>query len=386
MAPVYRALRKSSIPLRLLHTGQHEEMAWPLYEFFGILPDHLLKLERTSASLAHLSALLLEQIDSVLQKDTPAAVLVHGDTSSALAATLAAFYRKIPVGHVEAGLRSGAMYDPFPEEKNRELIGRIANWNFAPTPIAESNLLREGIDTEKIYCVGNTIVDATLWGVGHVGSLPFQGISTLPASLAKLPAILSGRRLVLVTAHRRENWGEGIASIARAVFEGLQNEVDLCVVWPVHANPQVQKIVRQVFDRASPSVRARIFLTEPINYPALLWVMKRAWLILTDSGGIQEEAMVMGVPVLVLRETTERPELIDVGGGMLVGTDARVIREKLEWLRVDEVSRRKMCNVKNPFGDGRAADRIVNILLQSLASGQPHAVHCVADVTLQAAL
>ena len=237
MAPVYRALKNSSLPVRLLHTGQHEEMAWPLYQFFGIAPDHLLKIERTSGSLAHLSALLLEQIDAVFQQDAPAAVLVHGDTSSALSATLAAFYRKIPIGHVEAGLRSGSMYDPFPEEKNRELIGRIASWHFAPTPIAESNLLREGIDSKKIYRVGNTIVDATLWGVGHVDSLPSQGISTLPTSLANLPAVLPGRRLLLVTAHRRENWGKGIASVASAVLEAVQNEENLCVVWPVHANP-----------------------------------------------------------------------------------------------------------------------------------------------------
>ncbi|PUA18823.1 non-hydrolyzing UDP-N-acetylglucosamine 2-epimerase [Glaciimonas sp. PCH181] len=382
MAPVYRALKASALPVKLLHTGQHKEMAWPLYKFFDMLPDYFLKLERTSGSLAHLNGLLLEEIDAVLQQISPAAVLVHGDTSSALAATLAAFYHQIAVGHVEAGLRSGAMYDPFPEEKNRELIGRIAHWHFAPTPIAESSLLREGLDSKHIYCVGNTIVDATLWGMNYIDKLPDQGLTSLPPSLKNLPAILPERRLLLVTAHRRENWEKGIASIATAVREALENDEGLCAVWPVHMNPIVQEAVHHVFADVCPGVAKRLFLTEPLNYPALLWIMKRAWLILTDSGGIQEEAMVMRVPVFVLRDTTERPELIAAGGGIMVGTNAAVIGEKMAWLHADGVSRKKMCDVKNPFGDGHAADHIRDILLQSIAPRQPQEM-AHADAVMQ---
>lgn len=385
MAPVYRALKASALPVRLLHTGQHKEMAWPLYKFFDMLPDYFLKLERTSGSLAHLSSLLLEEIDAVLQQISPSAVLVHGDTSSALAATLAAFYRQIAVGHVEAGLRSGAMYDPFPEEKNRELIGRIAHWHFAPTPIAEASLLREGLDRKHIYCVGNTIVDATLWGGDYIEKLPEHGITELPPSLKDLPAVLPEKRLILVTAHRRENWETGIASVASAVRHALESDGELCAVWPVHVNPIVQDAVHHVFAGVSPSVAKRLFLTEPLNYPALLWIMKRAWLILTDSGGIQEEAMVMRVPVLVLRDTTERPELIAAGGGIMVGTDAALIGEKIEWLHADEHSRQKMCKVKNPFGDGHAADHIRDILLDSLTCTQSQEMGDVDGMTRERA-
>ncbi|MGS0741031.1 non-hydrolyzing UDP-N-acetylglucosamine 2-epimerase [Glaciimonas sp. GG7] len=372
MAPVYRALKASALPVKLLHTGQHHEMAWPLYKFFNMLPDYFLKLERSSASLAYLNGLLIEEIDAVLEKNSPIAVLVHGDTSSALAATMAAFYHQIPVGHVEAGLRSGSMYDPFPEEKNRELIGRIATWHFAPTPIAQASLLREGLASKTIHCVGNTIVDATLWGIDYIDKLPAQGVAVLPQCLQGLPDVLSktNTRLMLVTAHRRENWGKGIASIATAVREALENDATLCAVWPVHANPIVQNTVHQIFADVSPDVAKRLFLTEPLNYPALLWIMKRAWLILTDSGGIQEEAMVLHVPVFVLRDTTERPELIAAGGGIMVGTDPVIITEKLNWLRADEASRRNMCDVKNPFGDGHAATHISDILLQSITVGE----------------
>ena len=380
MAPVYRALKNSSMPVALLHTGQHEEMAWPLYEFFGIKPDYLLKLERTSDSLAHLNALLLEEIHAILQRANPSAVLVHGDTSSALAAALASFYQKIPVGHVEAGLRSGQMYDPFPEEKNREMIGRLATWHFAPTPIAEASLLREGLAPASIHRVGNTIVDATLWGAQHVEDLPEHGLSALPDSLALLPAALPGKRLMVVTAHRRENWGAGIASIATAVRNAMHDDPDLCVVWPVHANPKVKDAVHRVFQDMPASAASRLFLCASLNYPALLWLMKRAWLILTDSGGIQEEAMVMHVPVFVLRNTTERPELIEAGGGILVGTNTQVINEKLEWFRSDQLARKRMCSVANPFGDGHAAHYIRDILLKEL----PTTLHGAENGTMSA--
>jgi UDP-N-acetylglucosamine 2-epimerase len=362
MAPVYRALAASRLPVSLLHTGQHEDMVWPLYEFFGLRPDRVLELSRSSGSLAHLSARLLEEMQKALEELRPSVVLVQGDTTSALMAALCAFYARIPVGHVEAGLRTGEMYDPFPEERNRALIARIARWHFAPTPTAEANLLREGIAAEHVHRIGNTVVDAMVWAVEQLRALPDDAVSVLPGSLSELPRAVIGKRLLAVTAHRRENWGAGIAAIATAVRSALTAHSDLCVVWPLHPNPSVQDAVRAVFRGLDKESQARFFLCEPVNYPALLWLMSRAWLILTDSGGIQEEAISASVPVFVLRDTTERPELIEAGAGILVGTDAQAVRAKIDWLYHDDDARQRMRRADNPFGDGRAAERLRAIL------------------------
>jgi UDP-N-acetylglucosamine 2-epimerase len=365
MAPVYYALKEQGMETLLLHTGQHKDMADPMYQFFNIVPDFSLPLPRTSDALYHLSALLLEKLGAAFSAIKPSAVLVHGDTSSAAMAALAAFYQKIPVGHVEAGLRSHRDYDPFPEEKNREIIGRLAHWHFAPTAQARHNLLRENIPDARIHMVGNTIVDAVrladstfLDSARHAHELASGPLKTLAARLV-------GRRLLFITAHRRENLGQPLRSITASVRELLETDPDIVVLWPVHSNPKVRATVDEVFDDLPPEIAERLFLTRPLSYPTTLSMLKQAWLALTDSGGIQEEAACMNLPVLILRETTERPELVESGGGILVGTSQRAIVGEARRLAQDPAAHQAMRNAPNPFGDGYAATRIHNILSRS---------------------
>jgi UDP-N-acetylglucosamine 2-epimerase (non-hydrolysing) len=273
----------------------------------------------------------------------------------------------VPVGHVEAGLRSGSLYDPFPEELNRQSIGRVASWHFAPTPQASDNLRRENVDAGRIYEVGNTVVDATRWVMDFLDTQADGGASTLPGELAGLTALLPERRLMVVTAHRRENWGAGIAQVARTVLDLLEQHPDLVAVWPVHANPAVQDTVQQAVRARPDAAGARLFLTPPLNYPALMVLMCRAWLLLTDSGGLQEEALSAHVPLLVLRETTERPEVLSVGAGLLVGTDPARIHTAFERLWNDPSLHREMATRRNPFGDGQSSERIGDILHAQLA-------------------
>ncbi len=368
MAPVYHALKQRGFVPAILHTGQHLDMARQMYQFFHLTPDLTLDLGDERETLAKLSALLLGHIGDAMAKLSPKAVLVHGDTSSAVMAALAAFYLKIPVGHVEAGLRSHSSYDPFPEEKNRELVARLAHWHFAPTAEAVINLKREGVSPDAIFKVGNTIVDA----VSLAGEMMYERTTNhapvLPASLEKLENMLvSGRRLALVTSHRRENVEGPLAGIAAAMRDLLERDRDLIVVWPVHANPKVQAIVRGAFGDISHEVERRLFLCEPVDYPALIWLLRQAWLILTDSGGIQEEAASLHVPILVLRDTTERPELISGGNGLLIGTDREHIVAEVMRLANDKRIGEAMRRAPNPFGDGRAGRRIADILSKDLA-------------------
>jgi UDP-N-acetylglucosamine 2-epimerase len=367
MAPVYHALRERGLEPVVLHTGQHEagvepdgRTVWPLYEFFDFAPAHRVTLARRRDTLAHLTALLVEAVAAVLADIEPAAVLVHGDTTSTLAAALAAFYARLPLAHVEAGLRTHRAYDPFPEEKNRELVARLATWHFAPTAGAARNLLAEGVPRARIHEVGNTVVDAVRWGVARLQDRPAREI--LPPVLATLPARLEGRRLVLVTAHRRENWGPNIARIARAVRSLLEEDPGLVAVWPVHPNPRVGATVHAGFERIPPAVAARLLLTPSLAYPAVLWLLERAWLVLTDSGGIQEEAAATHTPVLVLRESTERPELVTAGTGIVVGTDPDRILGQVRALAASPARYQAMRRAPNPFGDGRAAHRIADTL------------------------
>ncbi len=359
MAPVYHALKARGAPVLLLHTGQHREMADPMYAFFRIVPDISLVLARQSDALHHLSALLLEQLGSALEAIAPRAVLVHGDTSSAAMAALAAFYRKIPVGHVEAGLRSHMPFDPFPEEKNRELIARLAHWHFAPTTLARDNLLRENIAPSRIHMVGNTIVDAVrLAATEFADALPQEHGGPLQG----LAQAQGGRRLVVITAHRRENLGAPLLSIASAVRTLLASDPGLVCVWPVHSNPKIHASVSEAFAGLPQDQAARLFLTPPLNYPDTLGLLRQAWLTLTDSGGIQEEAACLKLPVLILREATERRELIDSGGGLLVGTAQEAIVGAVRRLREQPDAWQAMRSAPNPFGDGYAADRIHAIL------------------------
>jgi len=362
MAPLYHELVRRGAKIALLHTGQHKDLAQPMYDFFGMQPDYSLHLNRTASTLEHLSALLIEKIGQVLVQTTPRAVLVHGDTSSALMAALSAFYQKIPVAHVEAGLRSGDRYDPFPEEINRELITRLATWHFAPTPQAALNLMREGIAEDRIRMVGNSIVDAVAIAQQELKAderrqVPLYADPQLPAKR------LQGRRVILVTAHRRENWDGPILSVAKAIKTLITELPDTLVVWPVHANPIVMQTVHSVLGKLPKKLAQSVLLVDPLSYPVLIDLLSKAWLVLTDSGGIQEEAASLHAPILVLRETTERPELIEVGAGRLVGTrhDDIVDAVRSLWNNPDEYATMKVA--RNPFGDGTAAAQMVEALL-----------------------
>jgi UDP-N-acetylglucosamine 2-epimerase len=363
MAPVYHALRATGDAVGVLHTGQHDTMAWPLYRFFDMQPDHSVVLTRARDGLAHLAAELLGGIGDYLAASTPRALLVHGDTLSAFAAATAGFFARIPVGHVEAGLRTHTRYDPFPEEKNRELIGRLATLHFAPTAEARENLLHEGIDSGDIVVTGNTVVDATRLALARLD----EDDSLVDADVTRFLATHAGRRVVLVTAHRRENWGDGIRGIAAAVARIVQANPDVAVVWPVHANPTVANDVAVGLGALDPLTAKQLLLTAPLDYPSLIAVLRRSWLTLTDSGGIQEEAVSLGVPILVLRETTERPEILAAGFGRLVGTAPEVITAAFGALVQDPRAHTAMrcAPGASPFGDGRAAQRICEALLQT---------------------
>ena len=365
MAPVYDALRRhpGRIEPLVLHTGQHDTMASPLYRFFEMPPALTLTPRRRGASLAHLSASVLEQSAEAIERLSPDIVLVQGDTTSALCGAQAAFYARIPVGHVEAGLRTYAA-DPFPEEKNRELVARIAHWHFPPTEQARRNLESERVGG-TIHLVGNTIVDAVELGLRRLGDAALAASDPQDPSLPALAAFLErqpDRRLILVTAHRRENWGEPMQRIARAVARLAAARDDLAWVWPLHQNPDVQRTVRSELQLLGTDLAQRMLLTEPLNYPALLAVMARTHLILTDSGGIQEEAATLRRPVIVLRESTERRELIDAGGGVLAGTDVDGIRAEVARLLDDPAAYAAMRVAANPFGDGHSAERIAAVL------------------------
>lgn len=380
MAPVYHALKNSPLHPLVLHTGQHEEMAWPLFEFFGIKPEISLDLRRERESLGYLTSVLADHLDRFMSGADVDAVLVHGDTSTALVTALTAFYQQIPVGHVEAGLRSHLAYDPFPEEKNRQLIARIARWHFAPTHGAVRNLVAEGISPGSVHCVGNTIVDATLWGMRHVASyFHGQGMREDCVVCDLVDRFhVDSNRLIVVTAHRRENWHQRIREVARTVRQVVETYDNVLFVWPVHPNKVVRDDVYSEMSLLDPHLASRVILSGPINYPQMLWLLKHAWLIMTDSGGVQEEAAAVRKPVLVLRNATERPELIDAGGGALVGTDRETIRAWISKLWEDESTYERMTEVENPFGDGRAAMHIADILYHELIAFEPTAAERAA--------
>jgi len=371
MAPVYFELKNRGIKPILLHTGQHTDMASTLYDLFGMMPDYFIDLKRIvssdknaehppSCELSQLSALLLQRISTVMMTINPSMVLVHGDTSSALMAAMAAFYQKRPVAHIEAGLRSHNEYNPFPEEKNRVLIGQLAQWHFAPTSGAKQNLLAEGIDPTHIHMVGNTIVEAARLGISKLASYQSANNCIL---IEQLKPCLASQRIVMVTMHRRENQESNIKLIARTVVEMLKQHTDMCVVWPVHPNPKVENAVYSALEGAPAAITERLHMTRPLDYPVLLWVLKNSWAVMTDSGGIQEEAAALNIPVLVLRDTTERPEIIESGAGIMVGTRQKDILMQIEKLTQNPHTYRRMCEAKNPFGDGTSAASICDILL-----------------------
>lgn len=353
MAPVVKELEKYSdrISSRICVTAQHREMLDQVLALFGIQPDHDLDLMQEGQSLSGLTARVFTALDPVLEKEKPDWVLVQGDTTTVMAASLAAFYHQIKVGHVEAGLRTFDKWQPFPEEINRKIAGVIADLHFAPTETSKENLLREGVKPETIHVTGNPVIDA----LEMVAAKPYDLDS------GELAGIPWEKRIVLVTAHRRENFGQPLEEICQAILELTRQFEDIQIVYPVHLNPSVQEPVYRLL-----SNQDQITLLPPLDYQPLVQLMKKSYLVLTDSGGIQEEAPGLGKPVLVLREKTERPEAVQAGTVRLVGTDQDQIVKEAAILLKDKDGYRKMAQAVNPYGDGKAADRIVKILLKSI--------------------
>ena len=388
LAPVYHALAACGIDAQVLHTGQHGPVVNPLFHFFRISPHWKFRLAHaefdaswletefdvkprqrfpehiSESSLSRLAAQILRRVDPVIHVSRPDAVLVQGDTISALMCALAAFYARVPVGHVEAGLRTGGP-DPFPEELNRRLIARIARWHFTPTRQATRNLLREGVQS-GIHLVGNTVVDAVHQTVRMLDARSTRA-ALLPRDLTRFVDRQRQRRLLVVTAHRRENWGEPIRNIAGAVLDIATAVPDCAVVWPLHPNPQIREMVLTVLDRASSRIRERIHASEPLEYAPMLWVLRRSAMVLTDSGGVQEEAATLGRPVIVLRDSTERPEVITSKGGVLAGASRKRVRKIVLDILASPERYTAMCLRRNPFGDGQASERIAQILAEDLS-------------------
>jgi UDP-N-acetylglucosamine 2-epimerase (non-hydrolysing) len=356
MAPVIRELqgRRSSFDHTVVATAQHRQMLDQVLEVFEIQPDIDLGLMKQNQGLAEFASKSLLALSTLLSELKPDAILVQGDTTTVATAALAAFYQGVRVGHVEAGLRSFNRQHPFPEEINRRLAGCLADMHFAPTASARLNLLREGVPDESIFVTGNTIVDA-LKSVSLEANFDDPRLASLNQK---------GNRVLLVTAHRRENHGEPLRSICKALRTLTSTFEDIEIVYPVHLNPSVRTVVQQELGDIS-----RVHLVDPVSYPDLLRLMKRCYLILTDSGGIQEEAPSFRKPVLVLREVTERPELIEANAGKIVGTDTDTIVYAASRLLNEPLEYAAMTAAENPFGDGRAAQRIADILDQRLRSG-----------------
>jgi UDP-N-acetylglucosamine 2-epimerase (non-hydrolysing) len=361
VAPVYRQLKEQGKVVRVLHTGQHGSMADALYRFFEMPPDVRIDLRKDSSSLGHLCAALMGGIENAMRELAPDVLMVQGDTSSALMGALVGYFQDVPVAHIEAGLRTG-QHEPFPEEKNRELIGRLARWHFTPTRQCSGNLRAEGVATQAILEVGNTVIDSALWTSKRIVENSFDVMTTYPAALHRFIERYPTRRLVLVTAHRRENWGQPIRNIAHALALTLSDHPDVVAVWPLHPNPSVQADVRSVLEGLNESIAERICLTEPLDYPALIGLLMRCHFTLTDSGGIQEEASAFGKPVLIARQSTERQELVEMGGAVLVGTRVKAIRQGAARLLNNPGTYASMQLETSPFGDGHAARRIVTVL------------------------
>lgn len=360
MAPVVRALRaRAGIETLVAVTAQHRQMLDQVLQLFGIVPDDDLDLMQANQALPDLFSRILTGMSEVISRREPDLVLVHGDTSTTLAAAMAAFYARVPVGHVEAGLRTGNMEAPWPEEMNRRLVTPLAQLHFAPTAGARDNLRAEGVDEHSIHVTGNTVVDALLQSVDRIQADP-----ALSASLeAALPPLAPSRKMVLVTGHRRESFGEGFENICRALGRIADLE-DVEVVYPVHLNPNVQGPVRRLLGN-----HTNVHLIPPLDYLPFVQLMRRASLIITDSGGIQEEAPTLGKPVLVMRGVSERPEAVEAGTARLVGTDPDAIyNAALELLR-SPVRYASMANAQNPYGDGTAARRIVDHIESRWAAG-----------------
>ena len=366
MAPLVREFRKypEKFKTTVCVTGQHRQMLDQVLDIFGIIPDYDLNIMRSGQDLYDVTARVLTGMRDILTSNAPDIVLVHGDTTTSTAAALAAFYRQIPVGHIEAGLRTHNIYSPWPEEMNRQLTSRIASWHFSPTPLSKENLLRENIPGERILVTGNTVIDALYMVVERINT-----DHNLRKSLEKgllqagydTSRLEGGRRLVLITGHRRENFGTGFINICEAIKELTHRFPEVDFVYPMHLNPNVRQPIHKVFGDSLQGL-GNMFFIEPLEYLSFVLLMERSCLVLTDSGGIQEEAPGLGKPVLVMRDTTERPEAVESGTVRLVGTDYGRITSEVSTLLNDSTAYNSMSKAVNPYGDGQACPRIVGFI------------------------
>lgn len=367
MIPVYRELKRSEVlHPEFLSTGQHREMLDQVFEAFEFRPEYDLGLMQAGQRLSDLTARAIVAVHDFLLESKPKAVLVQGDTTTVLAAALAATYCRIKIGHVEAGLRTFDMASPFPEEMNRRLTSPLCHWSFAPTERSRQNLLREQIPTERIFVTGNTVIDSLLWMRDKVRASPETARERakrlqIPSSFAETYLAKPGSRWILVTGHRRESFGDGFENICKAILKITQEHPDVGILYPVHLNPNVREPVQRYL-----SNHDRIALIEPAAYADFVYLMDACTLILTDSGGVQEEAPSLGKPVLVMRDTTERPEGVDAGTCALVGTDVETIRCNVDRLLNDSDEYNRRAGLSNPYGDGNSSSHIRKILETSL--------------------
>lgn len=363
MAPLVKEFQKypDKFETIVCVTGQHRQMLDQVLEIFDIVPDYDLNIMKQGQDLYDVTARVLTGMRDILTKTKPDVVLVHGDTTTSTAAALAAFYQQIPVGHVEAGLRTHNIYSPWPEEMNRQITGRIATFNFAPTPLSRKNLLQENVADEKITVTGNTVIDALFMVVNKIKNDPELDVR-LNAELKNagydVDRLNSGKKLVLITGHRRENFGDGFISMCRAIKVLIEKYPDVDFVYPMHLNPNVRKPIHEVFGENLIGL-GNMFFIEPLEYLSFVYLMEKSTIVLTDSGGIQEEAPGLGKPVLVMRDTTERPEALSAGTVKLVGTDYDKIISEVSALLDDPKHYESMSKAVNPYGDGNACKRIL---------------------------
>ena len=367
MAPLVREFQKhpEAFETIVCVTGQHREMLDQVLRIFGIQPDYDLNIMRQGQDLYDVTARVLLGMRDVLREARPDVVLVHGDTTTSAAAALAAFYQRIPVGHVEAGLRTHDIYSPWPEEMNRQLTGRIATYHFAPTPLSKRNLTEEGVSPDRIVVTGNTVIDALRQVVSRIkadASLDAELERTLRAGGYDVGRLRDGRRLLLITGHRRENFGEGFIHMCTAIKDLTRRYPEVDFVYPMHLNPNVRRPIHEVFGDDLSGL-GNMFFIEPLEYLSFVYLMEKSAIVLTDSGGIQEEAPGLGKPVLVMRDTTERPEALDAGTVRLVGTDYDKITREVSTLLDDASAYERMSQAVNPYGDGLACGRIVQTFL-----------------------
>ena len=363
MAPLVKEFQKYSDKFKTIVcvTGQHREMLDQVLRIFEIVPDYDLNIMKQGQDLYDVTSRVLLGMRDVLKEVQPDVVLVHGDTTTSTAAALAAFYQQIPVGHVEAGLRTHNIYSPWPEEMNRQITGRIATYHFAPTPLSRQNLLAENVKPEQIVVTGNTVIDALYMVVGKIKSdkaLDKELEEVLLHSGYDVNRLSDGKKMVLITGHRRENFGDGFISMCKAIQALTQKHPEVDFVYPMHLNPNVRKPIHEVFGEDLSNL-GNMFFIEPLEYLSFVYLMEKSTIVLTDSGGIQEEAPGLGKPVLVMRDTTERPEALEAGTVKLVGTDYDRIVSEVSTLLKDEAYYDKMSKAVNPYGDGKACERIV---------------------------